>query len=258
MNLSTAIGSRSKYYSSVQGDEKAARFKLSRSMSPTTPTAAQSKMSQSPISKMKFSTMRDAARSLLPKKFLLSPCLPNAPIKGRRLSYDEYNDDDTTPVIFFQDEDAVIRKAKTDDESFVDPFAFDSKLVNDKIVEPKKKDTKAQEPVCSPASVFGLFTVEEESSILDNFSENEDEAVFFDDPFFPRSLTSVFDENTSIDISESIQSINAPSICDEFNTGEQDSDKDTGSPEQWFGFFNAESFTSCEWDPELEDESFTE
>jgi hypothetical protein len=51
----------------------------------------------------------------------------------------------------------------------------------------------------------------EESSFTDRCSD-EDEVVFFDDPFCSRCLTNVLYENTSIDISESIKSNNVPSV----------------------------------------------
>ena len=244
MNLSTAIAS-SGYYSSMQGEEKAKGFRFGRSLSPASRIRGKdggSKSSKFSKPKVTISMMKNTAISVIPKKFLLSPCLPNAPVKSRRrIGYDMYHDDDITPVIYYADEDTVMKKPN-DKQAFFDPFAFETGGEKEQRIEPKKK--RPEEQICSPTSVFGLFTVEEESSFADHYSD-EDEVVFFDDPFFPRSLTSVFDENTSIDISESIQSINVPSV----NEDDEEVEKELSVPtEQWFGFFNAESFTSCEWD----------
>lgn len=242
MNLSAAVSSFSQCYSSVQDEEKAKSSRLSRSLSPTSlPMKRTSGGSQSKSSTI--STMKSTVRSIIPKRFLISPCLHNvAAGKGRRrLSYDAYHDDDITPVIFYADEDVVGKVNGRD--LFMDPFA----------IEPSKdpdvpKSTASQVRLCSPTSVFGLSTVEEEgeSSIFGNNSD-EEEAVFFDDPFFPpRCLTRVFDENVSIDISESIQSINAPSVCEDNN----DEANEGSDSLEWFGFFASESFNSIMWDDE--------
>ncbi|KAL7516454.1 hypothetical protein ACHAWX_001469 [Stephanocyclus meneghinianus] len=270
MNLSTVTGSRCLYYSSVHGEDESKRFrpspmaKLTTTKSLTKRNESESKRHPSSIPRAVTTTihsasqrMKNTARTLAPKRLLLSPCLPRAPAKPRRrLGRDAYQDDDITPVIFYADEDAVVRRTTANEMSFVDPFAFEVRKDTPK--EPKKETTKVR----SPTSVtgMGLFTVEEEGSVFANCSESEEEeAVFFDDTFFPRSLTRVFDENTSFDLSEGIKSINSTSasdgmMCDEQRHGGEEACCE--SPEQWFGFFNAESFTSYEWDPELEDKSF--
>lgn len=248
MNLSSAIAS-SGYYSSVQGEEKANGFKLGRSPSTASQIGGKDdgpKSSKFSKPKRTMSMMKSTAISAISKKFFLSPCRSSAPVKSRRrIGYDMYHGDDTTPVIYYADEDTVVKKSN-DKKAFLDPYAFESGVEKEQRIESKKK--RPEEQVCSPTSVFGLFTVKEENSFVD-YCSDEDEAVFFDDPFFPRSLTSVFDENTSLDISESIHSINAVSVNEDGEEAEKDLDVPT---EQWFGFFNAESFTSCEWDPEEE------
>ncbi|KAL3792694.1 hypothetical protein HJC23_009422 [Cyclotella cryptica] len=269
MNLNIATGSRGLYYSSVKGEEENKGFTLSPMAKPMTsksPTNRnESKLKNRPSSIPRAVTtsihsaskrMKNTARTLTPKRFLLSPCLSHKSTNkaGRRLGNDSYQDDDITPVIFYADEDAAARRTIANEISFLDPFAFEA-TQDPPQEEPKKETTK----VHSPTSVMGmgLFTVEEESSVFANGSESEEEdAVFFDDPFFPRSLTRVFDENTSIDLSEGIKSINAASVSDGVMAAEQGQAVEDESPEQWFGFFNAESFISYEWDPELEDKSF--
>lgn len=235
MNLST---NRSLYYSSVQGEKNKGSKLLNLSKStPKSRTRTESesnRASPSPTPQSATKSIRRSARSILPKKFF-TPCLLSFP-KHRRLGYGQ--DDDATPVIFYADEDtAVVRK----ETPYVDPFAFKDKP-QPQLLEQKKMKSK----VASPTSVFawGLFTVEEES-----ISDSEEE-LFFDDPFFPRSLTRVFDENTSIDFSEGVKSINA------YGGDEESVVEDYSEPEQWFGFFNKDSFASYEWDPELEDKSF--
>lgn len=248
MNLGTAIASRTQSYTSVQeGNAKGFRLGCSKNSS--------SSKHRSSMPKVSISVLMNTARSMIPKRLLSN----NMPGKGgRRIGYDLYQDDIITPVIFYQDEDAVVRRS-TATEAFVDPFAFDdTKKPNDAQDDDalKKKaggvatDVPSLGKITSPTSVFGLFTVEEESSIFGNFSDDDeaDEAVFFDDEFFPRSLTSVFEE-TPIDISESILSINAPSTCE---NNDAEDETAAASPGQWFGFFNSESFTSCEWDPDSE------
>lgn len=231
-----------KHYSSVEDKAKGLRS-----------FRAKGNESRASLPNVSISIAKNSARSMIPK-FLLSPCSPRASTKTGpgRLGYDAYKDyDDMTPVIMYTDEDTV-KKPRDDKPSFVDPFAFEPK--KEPPIVPKKKVID-KEKVSSPTSVFGLFTVQEEGSFIDNCSDDEEEAVFFNDPFFPRSLTHVFDENTSIDISESIHSINAPSVSD--GDEHEVTDKDEGTPTtEWFGFFNSESFTSCEWEPDSDNESF--
>ncbi|KAL3776504.1 hypothetical protein ACHAWO_001027 [Cyclotella atomus] len=243
MNLSAAVSSFNRCYSSVQDEEQA-----KRSLSPTSLTMKRTS-GGSQSKPTTISALKSTVRSIIPKRLLISPCLHNAAtVKGRRyLCHGAYHDDDITPVIFYADEDVV---RKVDEPSYMDPFAIE---YSKDPVPPKEKATpKSQEGLCSPTSVFGLFTVEEEreSSIFDNFSDDQEEAVFLDDPFFPpRCLTRVFDENTSIDICESVLSINAPSVREDENDAANE-EKETTS--EWFGFFASDSFNSIVWDDENE------
>lgn len=256
MNTSTL------YYSSLPVEDRAKapskRFatpKGSRSKSPVLPRSpSKTKGNGVPT---RCNTMTDnahSARKLLknafcsfvPKRLLLSPYVAN-----KTTSKDESSDEDVvTPVIYYIDEDAVA--AKEESQTFVDPFAF---VGNDDEVVEAKEEIKPK-PVSSPTSVvpMELFTVMEESS---DFGD-DDEAIFFDDPFFPKSLTRIFDENTSIDVSEGIRSINVSSVSDEVKNGEDPNNgkDDDESMNQWFGFFNSPNFTSYEWDPTFEDTLF--
>lgn len=224
-------------YYTVQEEKKGLRFWAK----------IESRDSKSSVAYASISAAKNTARSMIPKRFFLSPCSPRATSKtgSGRLGYDSYKDyDDMIPVIMYTDED--LKKPHDDELSFVDPFAFE--FTKESPIVTKKKAIK-KERVCSPTSVFGLFTVEEEGSFIDNCSDDEEEAVIFNDAFFPRSLARVFDENTSIDISESIHSVNVSSVSD--GDEHEVADKDDGTPtSEW------ESFTSCEWEPESDNESF--
>lgn len=198
--------------------------------------------------------IKDRACSLVSKKLLSS---------GKKGGTEE-----ATPVIFFADDDPVV---KDDSVAFVDPFSFEN---------PESPDDKldARDDAFSPSTIVPQRLFQEDRSNNNNFkfapveeNSGEDcdvftEMVSFDCPIFTidSSCNRTLDD-TSIDLSETIKSINDMSRKETkafLKSIRAKKDADCESPEVWRDtmlpawdgcFKRSESFTSCEWGPDGDD-----
>mmetsp|Transcript_33052 Transcript_33052/g.69562 ORF Transcript_33052/g.69562 Transcript_33052/m.69562 type:complete len:279 (-) Transcript_33052:194-1030(-) len=210
--------------------------------------------------------IKDRARSFVPKKLLAAQCTP-ATSGRKREGNDIILDEAATPVMFYPDEDAVAKRVSRSNLTLVDPFSFeDSDSPDGKM---------GANDFNSPTSVvpMRLFPEEVCSSSDDpsgtttktSIQENAvfDEVVSFDCPIFTQDFK--FDpEDTSIDMSEAIKSINAMSIKEETNNIRESirarkEARDEGLELwqdpilSWDGFTRSASFTKCKWEPKSDD-----
>lgn len=197
--------------------------------------------------------IKDRARSFVPKKLA---CTPGISRKGLLR-------DEVTPVIYYQDEDTVVKRAGQGALTYIDPFSFGD-------TESPGEENASDGNSTSPTSVIPvrLFPDDALSAIAaspdavakEGGEKNDffDEVVTFDCPVFTSQKFN--EEDTSIDVSEAIKSINAVSIVEEakaFRESIRAKREAVGESLEvwqepllsWDGFTRSSSFNICEWDP---------
>ena len=216
----------------------------------------------------------DRARSYVPKKLLAAQCTYTPVISNRSKERDI---DATTPVIFYRDEDDVVKRAAPGAAAFVDPFSFED---TDSLR--RKEDEELNSPTSVALVPVRLFPAEEEEGeiskceavtpVAANKSIKKEKRVAFNDivtfdcpVFTPDTSEKINDEDTSIAISESIKSINALSVSEETRSirdsiraiSEEDNkslDNWQGHVVSWDGFAKAASYQACKWEAEPDQE----
>mmetsp|Transcript_18896 Transcript_18896/g.39654 ORF Transcript_18896/g.39654 Transcript_18896/m.39654 type:complete len:280 (+) Transcript_18896:264-1103(+) len=244
---------------------------------PTTPSRRKdAQQSQSPRKTMEsaqssisnvVSTSVNSARKIKvkacsfgPMKKLSAPTVPISKGKKGRL-------DEVTPVIFYPDEDVVV-KGEDDTITLVDPFSFEG-------AESPDDEKDDHEDSFSPSSVVPLrlfpgrnidsgIIRKEEDDVFKFNTFNFDGDDSFDRPIFAHDFN-YNEDDTSIDLSEAIKSINDLSTLEGTKAfiasirAKNDVEckslealwQDTKVP--WDGFQRSPSFTTCEWDPKTDD-----
>ena len=256
-------GSTTIYYSSVPNDlfkeEKemeATPMKRKESQSTSLSPRKTASTSISDVVVTSFNSARKMttiARSLVPKL----QCTPiTSSRKGRQL-------DEVTPVIFYQDEDTVTKRVDEVNTSFIDPFSFGETESQDDNPEDGSETNSSVAPVkLFPDDAFGGEVDIPLSTVAGNINEKKDlfttdEVVTFDVPIFTNAKFN--EEDTSIDISEAIKSINAVSIVDEarsirksIRAKRQAISESIVEWEEpilsWDGFTKSSSFNKCQWE----------
>ncbi|KAL7530938.1 hypothetical protein ACHAWF_003567 [Thalassiosira exigua] len=253
------------YYSSLPNDEKPRtqagdpspekRKQTQPSLSPRkTIENASSSISTAVVTSVNSAIkIKDRARSFVPKKLWHAQCI-YTPLGGcKRGGVDE-----VTPVIYYTDEDSVTKRAVEGEISFVDPFSFE---------ESDDQCDKEDDPGLGSPAPVRLFPDESisEDAFPTSFDDNSkdkialfDEIVSFECPVFTVKFN---DEDTSIDISEAIKSINELSTKEQIRAFRESISRKGESLEawrepilSWDGFTRSASFNMCEWDPKIEDD----
>mmetsp|Transcript_31279 Transcript_31279/g.75617 ORF Transcript_31279/g.75617 Transcript_31279/m.75617 type:complete len:276 (+) Transcript_31279:656-1483(+) len=207
--------------------------------------------------------LKNRARSFVPKKLLSAQCTPMVSNREGGGDLDAF-----TPVIYYQDEDAVVKPAKQGNTSFIDPFSFvDSDSPNDK----KDADDYNSPTSVIPVRLFqeensannGTSAIAKESDKRENASFWKGEVVSFDCPMFTHDFK-FNEEDTSIDVGSTIKSINAMSIKEEIKSFRESIRAKREACEEslelwqdpilsWDGFTRSESFTKCDWESHSDD-----
>lgn len=209
--------------------------------------------------------MKDRARSLIPAKLLAAQCT----LRG---GGDHLLDDAVTPVIYYPDQDVVTKRVAH--KTLVDPFSFEVTFEDsDGSSDDEKEDANDYN---SPTSVIPVRLFQDDNSSIkvvtssatgDSSKQKSntvvfDEVVKFDCPIFTQDFK-FNEDDTSIELSEAIKSINAKSVKEEATfilESVRNRKKTQGELWQdpilsWDGFTRSSSFTKCvEWeDPKSDD-----
>lgn len=264
------------YYSSLPKDVKAEKEGRAQSFTPTkrrespspsprkTIESAATSISNAVVTSMNSARrIKDAARSFVPRKLLAAQCTQSA-TGGKAKSAGEW--DEGTPVIYYPDEVPVVKPDSV--MTFVDPFSFGGGRDYD------QKDVSSVIPV----RLFPEDAMESKGAMYPIFEEGEEEkgdcfggqeVVTFDCPMFTFNDLDTNVDDTSIEISEAIKSINAMSVKEIQSFRESISAAKKGKAAKddsleiwmdsesilpWEGFKRSQSFTTCEWEPNDDDD----
>lgn len=226
------------YYSSLPNDYDAGKAAKGSPRSPR--KHASSSISHAVVTSVDSAKkMKNLARSYIPRKL----CTPVKRMEGSNALAFE---DERTAVILFPDEDTLAKPA-VNSTAVVDPFSFER--AESPAIDQEERN------VDSPTSV--VRTV--------HFRFDDEEVVPFESDIFSADLDKDAAEadNTSIEISEAIKSINAISISEEVKAirasirAERQAKDEAAElwQDSFSGFCKSENFTSCEWDPKSDDDS---